>query len=116
MSPREQLSSADGRLSTLATRRAALRRAALRERREPLAEAGRGKRRLERQARLGGLTPVQCALACKQCVPFDVESLAHQAELVLARLEPSLEPAELAVSGGCGRADVGKLGRDGCGA
>src|SRR6478609_7870396 len=77
-SPREQLSSADGRPLTLATPRAALR-----ERRETFAEAGRGERRFERQARLGGLAPVQRALASEQCVPFGIESLAHQAELVL---------------------------------
>jgi hypothetical protein len=57
---------------------------------------------------------VQRALACKQCVPLGVESLAHQPELVLARLEPSLEPAELAVPDRRGRVDVGKLGAAGC--
>src|SRR5439155_13517037 len=106
-SPREQLSSADGRLSTLATPRAALR-----ERCESLAEARRRERGFERETRLGGLAPVQCALTRKQCVPFGVESLAHQAELVLARLEPSLQPEELAFHGRHGR--VGKLRRAGC--
>jgi hypothetical protein len=111
MSPREQLSFADGRPLTLAI---ATPRAALRERRESLAEARWRKRRLERETRLGGLAPVQRALAGKQCVPLGVESLAHQAELVLARLEPSLEPAELAFPGRRGHVDVGKLRHVGC--
>ena len=57
---------------------------------------------------------MQCALTRKQCVPFGVESLAHQAELVLARLEPSLQPEELAFPGRRGRVGVGKLRRVGC--
>src|SRR6478609_3869005 len=64
-------------------------RATLGERREAVAEARRRRRGCKGQARLGGLAPVQHALACEQRV-----------SLVLECLEPRLEPAQCRVSRG----------------
>src|SRR6478609_3306799 len=75
-------------------------RATLGERREAVAEARRRRRGCKGQARLGGLAPVQHALACEQRVSLGLESFSHQAELVLACLEPRLEPAQCRVSRG----------------